>query len=321
MSHQLTRMLRMVQALSVRPRTTKELLDIALEDDGKPVSLRQIQRDIQTMNRAGIPITDIREGRDVLWSIPPTFRALGALSVSRNEILLLHVVKGLLSSLRNTRLEHELERLRAKLEKLAPGTLFIDAELTADVSPGRYINVVDDRVLDRIIDAIVDPHWDRVTYRSIQSTGSKTFVVSFCRLIDHAGRLYVAAWHPKYERYISLAADRIDHVERANDVIEPLHQFDTEQYRSRRFGVYDGEAVDIRLHIDASAAAFFMSRRWHPSQEFRVLRSGALEMRLSAPISPELVSWIVGWADVLAVRSPKALKDACKAKVLRVQSW
>jgi predicted DNA-binding transcriptional regulator YafY len=321
MSHQLTRMLRMIQALSIRPRTTRELLDIALEDDAKPVTIRQIQRDIQTMNRAGVPVTDIRDGREVVWTIPTQYRALSALSISRNEVLLLHVVKGLLSSLRNTRIERELERLRIKLEKLAPGTLFIDAELTADVSPGRSINVIDDRVLDRIIDAIVDPHWDRVTYRSLQTSQPKTFVVSFCRLVDHAGRLYVAAWHPRYQRYISLAADRIDHVERADDIVEPLHHFDASHYRSRRFGVYDGEAIEMRLRIDASAANFFESRQWHPSQVFKRQKDGSTELRMKAPLSPELVSWIVSWADVLTVRSPKALIDTCKAKVQRVHSW
>jgi hypothetical protein len=77
----------------------------------------------------------------------------------------------------------------------------------------------------------------------------------------------------------------------------------------------------MHIRIDASAADFFTSRTWHPSQEFHHRRDGSIDMILTAPLSPELVSWIVSWADVLTVRSPQTLIKACKQKVAAIDSW
>jgi predicted DNA-binding transcriptional regulator YafY len=258
------------------------------------------------------------EGRSIRWSIPSHARILKPFAIDANEILSLHILKGSLAAFRGTRIEADVDRLAKKLEKVAPGTVFMKDDLVAHVSPGHFTSAISDQALERIIYAIVDPHWDRVTYRSIDAAVAKTFVVSFCRLINHAGRLYVAAWHPKYAQYITLAADRIDHVERASDIKDPLHAFDERAYRAARFGVYDGDLTSISLRIDAEAVAFFTSRTWHPSQTFTHHRDGSATMKLHAPLSPELVSWIVGWSDVVSITSPQRLKDICKAKVKRL---
>ena len=291
------------------------------EDPLAGVTIRQIQRDLRAIEQSGVPLQSTRIGKNIRWSIPREYRGLTPISITEHEVLSLHLLKGLLANFKSTRIDVDLQKLLRKLERLAPGTVFIAEELVADVSPGRYATAIADHVVQDVINAIIDPHWDRVTYRSIHGGQTKTFVVSFCRLISHAGRLYVAAWHPTYESYITLAADRIEHVERANDVTDPVHVFSERKYRSGRFGVYDGDVRNIVIRIDASAADFFMSRTWHPSQEFRMRRDGSVDMHLTAPLSPELVTWIVGWADVLTVKSPAALIRSCKAKVAAVARW
>ena len=101
---------------------------------------------------------------------------------------------------------------------LLPVRSFSRKRSSARISPGRFVNAISDAVLEEILFAITDPRWDRVTYSSLGSKLPKTYVVSFCRLVNHAGRLYVVAWHPKYEQYITLAADRIATVTVAEDV-------------------------------------------------------------------------------------------------------
>lgn len=317
MSHHIRRTVRILSMLSSgNAFTTAEIAERVSElEDDKVVTIRQIQRDLRTMTEAGVPLTEVRDGRSNRWCMPSGTRLLQPLTVNSGELLSLHILKGALASFKGTRVEQDVERLTRKLEKLAPGTVFMKEDLVSEVSPGRYATAVSDAVLVDIVAAIVDPHWDRVTYRSIHASTVKTFVVSFCRLINHAGRLYVAAWHPIHNRYITLAADRIDHVERASDVNDPIHAFNEKKYRSGRFGVYDGDVTPIKLRIDKSAAPFFTSRIWHPSQEFTPHANGNVIMTLNAPLSPELLSWIVSWADVLTIISPKKLKDACRAKV------
>ncbi|MBU3679758.1 MAG: WYL domain-containing protein [Candidatus Kapabacteria bacterium] len=321
MSAQVTRCIRILALLSGgRKLSTQDIITSVADADTPRVSQRQIQRDLRSIEQAGVPLVCERDGREQRWFIPSRFRSLQPLTVSRNDVLALHLLKGALGAYTSTRIEKDVGILRRKLERLVPGSVFLSEESALDVSPGRYATAVDDHVMEQILFAITDPHWDRVTYRSIHGMECKTFVVSFCRMINHAGRLYVAAWHPKYEQYITLAADRIESVERADDVTDPLHVFDERAYRSGRFGVYDGAVATVRLRIDASASDFFASRQWHPSQQITRRRDGSLNLTLKVPLSAELVSWIVSWADVLEILAPKQLTSICRDKVKRLMS-
>ncbi len=320
MSHQVRRTIRILSLLaSGRTLTTGEIAEhIAELEPDKEVSIRQIQRDLRTISESGVPLHEEREGTTIRWSLPRHAHVVRPLPIDSSEILAIHMLKGALAAFKGTRVERDVENLKRKLEKAAPGTIFLEKDIAADYTPGRYVTAVNDAAMEKIVNAIVDPHWDRVTYRSVDASKPRTFVVSFCRLVNHAGRLYVAAWHPKYEQYITLAADRIDHVERANDVTDPIHEFREDRYRSGRFGVYDGDVATVRLRIDAGAASFFMSREWHPTQTFTRRRSGDVDLTMHVPLSPELVSWVVSWSDVLAILGPKRLQDECRRKVARL---
>jgi len=320
LSSHITRCIRLLTMLSNgQALSTSDMADRLADIPGeKPVTIRQIQRDMRSLEEAGVPLHTKRDGTRLLWFIPQHARLATCLTVHDSELLSLHVLKGALGAFRGTLIETDVDKLLRKLERLAPGAVYLDEDLTSDVSPGRYATAVSEAAMSAIVAAIVDPHWDRVTYRSLHASTVKTYVVSFCRLVNHAGRLYVAAWHPVYQRYITLAADRIEHVERANDVHDPIHVFNERAYRSGRFGVYDGEVADITLRIDKSAAEFFTSRLWHPTQEFQDRKNGTVILTLTSALSPELVSWIVSWADVLTVVRPKKLKDMCREKVQRL---
>jgi predicted DNA-binding transcriptional regulator YafY len=317
MSHQVRRSLRIVSLLSAgRALTTTEIAErIAELEPDKHVTIRQIQRDLRTISESGIALHEERDGAAIRWSLPRNAAVLSPLPIDGSEILSIHMLKGALSAFKGTRVERDVEALRRKLERIAPGRIFLEKDIVAEYTPGRFATAVNDDAMEKIVNAIVDPHWDRVTYRSVDASEPRTFVVSFCRLVNHAGRLYVAAWHPRYEHYITLAADRIDHVERANDVTDPIHVFREERYRSGRFGVYDGTVATVRLRIDAAAASFFMNREWHPTQRFTVRRNGDVDMTMEVPLSPELISWVVSWADVLRIVGPKKLRDECRRKV------
>jgi predicted DNA-binding transcriptional regulator YafY len=319
MSAQIERCIKILSVLSGGHKlSTQEIIQKVTHDGLPHVTQRQIQRDLRSIEQAGVPLTSERTGREQRWYIPTSYRGLQPLTVTSQEVLSLHLLKGALGAYRNTRVQADVERLQRTLDRVVPGTVFLGNDVVSEVSPGRYTSAIDDEVMDRIIFAITDPHWDRVTYRSIHGGQTKTFVVSFCRMINHAGRLYVAAWHPTHKQYITLAVDRIDHVERAEDTTLPHHVFDEHKYKRARFGVYDGDVHAIRLRIDASAADFFASRLWHPSQSVTRRARGSLDLTLEAPLSPELVSWIVSWSDVITIISPRKLKTICRDKVKRL---
>lgn len=323
MSAQVRRVIRILVMLSNGERlSTAELIRrLDSQHDEVSVSKRQLQRDLEAMEAAGIPLDVYQDGKTPRYGMPRYYQSLVTTSIDKYELLALYSLKGVLSAMKHTRIERDLTSLRSKLNALVPGELFLRSDITAEVSPGRYMNAIDDGTMTQIVDAIIDPHWDRVTYRSAAHPEGHTFVVSFCRLLNHAGRLYVAAWHPRYRTYITLAVDAIVYVERANDVSEPLHEFQELSYVKSRFGVYSGDVESIVLSVKPEAVRFFRNREWHPTQQFSEHEDGRGTLTMSVPLSPELLSWILGWADSIRVMAPATLIELCKKKIAEVESW
>lgn len=322
-SHQVRRIIEILSLLgSGHHLTTGELGErIGFRVSGKTVSRRQIQRDLRAIEAAGIPLQFEQDQKEYRWWIPASYRALVPVSISRNEVLAVHMLKGMLRQFRGTSIEGRITKLANELERIAPGSVLLDADLVNEVTPGVLATPLSEEVLDAVIDGIRDVSWDRVTYRALYDGQTRTFVVALCRLIVHAGRLYVAAWHPKYRHYITMAVDRIIDVERATDVTMPFHVFDEHTYRNERFGVYSGKVCSITLHIQAQSAEFFLTRLWHPSQRFKQKRDGSVHLHLRVPINPELIAWIVSWANVMRPLKPVALINACLEKVQAVEQW
>lgn len=317
MASPLERCVGLLTELSAGKRRSTAELVAALARRGVPaVSQRQIQRDLGALERAGVPLQCERSGREQRWFISAGYAAVPAAAASHNEILALHTLKGMLGAFAHTRVGGDIDRLMKKLERHAPGNIFVGEEITADVSPGRHRSVIHDDILERIIHGIIHRTWSCIEYSSPRNPQGKSFVVSLCRCIWHSGRLYVAAWHPGYRHYITLAADRIVSVQNSMDYSHAPPPFDEQAYKQGRFGVHDGKVRSIRLGIKPHAVEFFSSRVWHPSQKFSTSRSGHCTLSFSAPLSPELVSWVVSWADAVTILAPTKLKDLCRDKVV-----
>ncbi len=322
-SHQVRRVVKLLTTLSSGHHcTTSELAEFVSDSvDGKEVSRRQIQRDLRALEAAGVPLENEQFGRELRWWIPASYRSMVPIDINRNEVLAVHTLKGMLRQFRGTSIENDVDKLARKLERIAPGSVLMDDGLVSEVTPGAMRDAVPDDILQAVIEGIRDVAWDKVTYRALHDDQRRTFVVALCRLLPHAGRLYAAAWHPKHKRYITLAVDRVESVERADDFHLPNHVFNEDVYRRERFGVYSGEVTNVILRVVPSSASFFTNRQWHPTQTFTKRRDGSVDLSMRVPINPELVSWIVSWADVMKVLKPKGLVDACRKKAEAIGKW
>ncbi len=321
-SHQVRRIIELLTVLGSGHHLTTSELATRVEHrvEGKTVSRRQIQRDLRAIEAAGIPLHTENDGKELRWWIPASYRSLVPVAFGENELLAIHLLKGMLRQFRGTTIEADIDRLARQLEKVAPGSILFDANIINEVTPGVVTTPIPDNVLRSVINGIRDVAWDRVTYRALHDNQTRTFVVALCRLVLHAGRLYVAAWHPKHH-YITMAVDRILNVERALDITLPFHVFNEQQYRRERFGVYSGKVCEITLHVRKESADFFKERLWHPSQRFKSNRDGSVNLYLTAPINPELIAWIISWAEALTPKKPKRLVNACLLKAQAISSW
>jgi predicted DNA-binding transcriptional regulator YafY len=77
------------------------------------------------------------------------------------------------------------------------------------------------------------------------------------------------------------------------------------------FGVFPGGKPErVVLEFDRAVAPIALARRYHASQVTKRLRDGGVRMELELAVTPEVVSWVVGWGPMVRVVEPPVLLDA-----------
>src|SRR6266481_2358115 len=60
--------------------------------------------------------------------------------------------------------------------------------------------------------------------------------------------------------------------------------FNAKDYLKHAWGIIKGEMVPAKVLFSRSVARYIRDRQWHPSQQFRELPDGRLEMTLKWPV-------------------------------------
>ncbi len=314
---QIQRIIKILEQFSMaRKLSASELYDMF---EGS-VSLRTIQRDINAILNAGIPlISEKRLRREHAWSFPRDYRRMLPPVIKENEILSLYILKSYLKEFRNTAVASSLESVIDKLERMIPGDIFWDAgsshEVIWDQNYGSFDYRDYDQLIEQFITAIQQKLWIQVEYKSINQIRSKSYVVYPHMLFSYHGTIYVAAYHKRYAKNISMVVQRVQSVKVLQSQYKRKPMFDREAFRRDRFGVFEGESVEVTLRIAADYADYFINRSWHPSQKTEVNENGDLLLTLQVPLSPELITWILGWHEAITVLAPDTLIEEIKHKL------
>ena len=93
----------------------------------------------------------------------------------------------------------------------------------------------------------------------------------------------------------------------------PDAAFDLKRHEAEAFGIVWERPMRVVLRFRAEQAPYVREREWHPTQQFRTLRDGRLEMRLRAGGTLEIARWILGWGDAVEVVGPATLRDRVRA--------
>jgi predicted DNA-binding transcriptional regulator YafY len=109
------------------------------------------------------------------------------------------------------------------------------------------------------------------------------------------------------------AVDRIREVRALGMRFTVRPGFDAEKYLKHVWGIVKGEIVPVKLIFSRSVARYIRDRLWHPSQEFRELPEGRLELRLRVADTLEVRRWILGYGPDAEVVEPAALRDALRS--------
>ena len=73
----------------------------------------------------------------------------------------------------------------------------------------------------------------------------------------------------------------------------------------------------MRIRFDAKVARYVQRRMWHPTQIFKKLAVGGVEMTMDVRGTTELVSWVLGFGDKARVLEPPSLRADVVAELER----
>ena len=316
---QIQRLIRILQILSSgRKVTTKELRQ-RFDDD---VSLRTIQRDLLALSDAGIPlISEKTKANENVWFLMSRFRSFIPLPLETNEYLAAHVLKANLKVFEKTPFEEEIKSLLRKIDQIVPEDVFLETEsdgaenLFENYSAGLFDYSPHGETINNIIFAIVHRTECLVTYHNPYEQKEKTFHIEPEKMVYYSGGLYVIVYMRYYKSFIMLAIQRIRKLELLDKSFPKDHPFDSNEFWKGKFGLFPGEQVEVKLRFNKDIRHHIEGRTWHPSQSVEIDKRGNLIITKKVGITPELISWILGWRMFVKVLEPEELVEEIKRNV------
>jgi predicted DNA-binding transcriptional regulator YafY len=107
----------------------------------------------------------------------------------------------------------------------------------------------------------------------------------------------------------SFALDRILDLKERNLYFRPPEDFSLQDYFSHSWGVIEGEAVKIRVRFSSEVADYILRKKWHPSEERRLLANGDVEITFGVAGVDEIRRWIYSWLPHAEILEPSWLRD------------
>jgi predicted DNA-binding transcriptional regulator YafY len=133
-------------------------------------------------------------------------------------------------------------------------------------------------------------------YASRASGGPRPHRIDPYVLFLRDGVLFLAGRSHTHREERTFRVDRFDSVQATTHVFDPP-SFDLDRYLGSAFSVTRGPLQDVRVRFSARVAELVRSRPVHASQRLAPSPDRGAEVALTVAIGPELVAWILSFAD------------------------
>ena len=317
---QIQRMIKILQILSIgRKVTTKELR----RRFDETVSLRTLQRDMLALSDSGVPLVNEKlTANENTWYLMDHFKQFIPIPLEMNEYLAMEMLKTNLSILKNTSIESDVENLTKKIEQILPDELFLQAttgkfsNLLTNYSIGQYDYSGKNDIINKLIEAITKRRKCLVTYDSANTQKENKFYIEPEKLLSYHSGLYLIFYVRTQNEFWLLAVHRILDKEVFDDVFPNDHPFDEEEFVKNRFGLFSGKPEKIKLKFNKSIRHYIEHNHWHATQKFSNDKKGNLILEMETAVTPELISWILGWNKNILVMKPKGLVEEIRKNLV-----
>lgn len=310
---QLARQWRLLQLLD-RPQGA------TVEDAARALgcAVRTIWRDLRVLEDAGFPIYDERaaDGRRGLWRVEDGFKAKLPLKLTLSEVAALVMSREFLAplgaSLLGPAVATAFEKIGGVLSRDAVGLLERMRETVGVRAVGAKLQLPAAEHLPTIQTGLLERRSLRMRYYSFQRDAETERDVDPYHLTHFNGGLYLVGYCHLREAVRVFGVERIRSVEVLRQRFEIPAGFDAKEYLDKAWGILQGDLVTVRVIFSKKAARYIREHLWHPSQRFRDLPGGRLEMTLRVADTLEVRRWILGYGVDAEVLEPEGLREAVR---------
>lgn len=276
-------------------------------------TVRTVYRDLQVLERVGVPIYQDRQGRQARWRVVEGYRRRLSITLSWPEMLALVAARKMLEGVSAAPLAEAAASAVAKVNDALPRELAqraarFDALVSAQPGPVHDYRGKDE-ALRVLIDAIERHETVRFQYRKHGEHKAAERLVDPYLVHVQAGAVYLIGFCHQRGAIRTFLLDRLAQASRTGAVFGARAPFAASALLQGALGPWEGTPQRIQLRFDAEIAGLAGERRVHPTQAMQWRSDGALDVELRAPICPPLLSWILGWGDQVRVISPASLAD------------
>jgi len=273
---------------------------------------RTLRRYLADMRELDLPVKDEGRGDDRLITIDPRWRRTGV-QLSLAEVLSLHFGRKLFNFLEGTSFAEDIE---GAIERLEPAisrahrdlARQLDVKFLAVPEPAKDYRQAAE-VLDEVVTALVYGNPLETRYRQIATGLESERLLHPYTLATFRQGLYLFALDVEANAVKTFAIERfVDVVRRRSEHYALPAGWRPEAHIAHAFGIISGPPEDVSLAFAERTAAYVRERTWHPTQTFRTLPDGRLELRMQVAVTVELQSWVLGFGADAEVQGPSSLR-------------
>jgi predicted DNA-binding transcriptional regulator YafY len=273
---------------------------------------RTLRRYLADLRELELPVKDEGRGDDRLITIDPRWRRTGV-QLSLSEVLSLHFGRRLFNFLEGTTFASDLE---GAIERLEPAISRAHRDLARQLDT-KFLAVPEPakdyrqsaEILDELVTALVYNHPIEARYRNVTTGVETQRLLHPYTLATFRQGLYLFAKDVEADTVKTYAVERFtDAVRRRSDHFSTPAGWRPEAHIAHAFGIISGSPEEVSIAFSEKTSAYVRERTWHPTQSFRTLPDGRLELRMAVAVTVELQSWVQGFGADAEVLAPTALR-------------
>ena len=281
---------------------------------------KTIYRDLHVLEAIGVPLYQEERGPLSRWRVVDGPKRKLSLTLSWAEMLALTTGRELLRVFAGTFFHDAavtaLDKIRAALpnEMAARARVAADVIVTGGHASRDYRGRAD--MIHTLAEAVRYRQTVRLTYQKLTAKRQADRLVDPYHLRVQAGALYLHGHCHRRRKPRTFLLDRATAAVPTGAVFARRADVDLSSLSQGDLGPWSGRARAIRLRFSPAVARLVAERRIHPSQTSQWRQDHFLDVELSAPVSPALEQWLLGWAEQVEILAPAALRTRVRRRHL-----